>query len=202
MDDKLVDAGRFVREYLEGLVRVIETLNGDEVAALIQELKKAYDADRQIFIIGNGGSAATASHMACDLAKNILGQMRGKTRHRFRVLSMTDNVPMITALANDLGYDQIFTEQLILYGKPGDLLLVISGSGNSPNIVKAVELARQMGLKTAGMLGFDGGRVKPLLDTAVLVNDFNYGYVEDLHMIFDHLITSYFNVYFAATSPD
>lgn len=202
MNDKLTETGRFVREYLAGLVRVVEKVDEGEVAALIQELKAAYDADRQIFIIGNGGSAATASHMACDLAKNILGQMRGKTRHRFRVLSMTDNVAMITALANDLGYDQIFTEQLILYGKPGDLLLVISGSGNSPNIVKAVELARQMGLKTAGMLGFDGGRVRPLLDTVVLVDDCSYGYVEDLHMIFDHLITGYFNHYFAATSPD
>lgn len=186
------EIGRFAREYLDGLCQLIAKVDEGEIAALIHELQRAYDADRQIFIIGNGGSAATASHMACDLAKNVLGHKPDKSRRRFCVLSMTDNVPMITALANDLGYEQIFTQQLILYAQEGDLLLVISGSGNSPNIVKAAELAREMGLRTAGMLGFDGGKVKHLLDTIVLVPDFSYGYVEDLHMVFDHLIIRYF----------
>ena len=193
-------AGRFAREYLSGLRQLIEKVDERTIAALIGELQRAFDANRQIFIIGNGGSAATASHMACDLAKTVLGKITDKAQKRFRVMSMTDNTPMITALGNDLGYEHIFTEQLVLYAKRNDLLLVISASGNSPNIVKAVELANEMGLRTAGMLGFDGGKVKSLLDTVVHVPDFSYGYVEDLHMVIDHLIMSHFCRQFAKNS--
>ncbi|MCX5840400.1 MAG: SIS domain-containing protein [Deltaproteobacteria bacterium] len=189
-------AARFAREYLDGLCRVIAMVDKRRIAELVFELQRAYDEDRQIFIIGNGGSAGTASHMACDLAKTVLGRKPDKSRRRFRVLSMTDNVPLITALANDLGYEHIFTEQLILYARESDLLLVITGSGNSPNIVKAVKLARKMGLRTAGLLGFDGGKVMSLLDAVVLIPDFSYGYVEDLHVMIDHLITSYFSLQF------
>jgi D-sedoheptulose 7-phosphate isomerase len=187
---------RFAREYMDGLCRVIAMVDERRIAELVSELQRAYDEDRQIFIIGNGGSAGTASHMACDLAKTVLGRKPDKSRRRFRVLSMTDNVPLITALANDLGYEHIFTEQLILYARKSDLLLVITGSGNSPNIVKAVKLARKMGLRTAGLLGFDGGKVMSMLDAVVLIPDFSYGHVEDLHMVIDHLITSYFSLQF------
>lgn len=189
-------ATRFAREYLDGLCHVIAMVDERRVTELVFELQRAYDEDRQIFIIGNGGSAGTASHMACDLAKTVLGRKPDKSRRRFRVLSMTDNVPLITALGNDLGYEHIFTEQLILYAREGDLLLVITGSGNSRNIVKAVKLAGKMGLRTAGLLGFDGGKVMPILDVAVLIPDFSYGYVEDLHVVIDHLITSYFSLQF------
>jgi D-sedoheptulose 7-phosphate isomerase len=187
---------RFAREYMDSLCRVIAMVDERRIAELVSELQRAYDEDRQIFIIGNGGSAGTASHMACDLAKTVLGRKPDKSRRRFRVLSMTDNVPLITALANDLGYEHIFTEQLILYARKSDLLLVITGSGNSPNIVKAVKLARKMGLRTAGLLGFDGGKVMSMLDAVVLIPDFSYGHVEDLHMVIDHLITSYFSLQF------
>lgn len=189
-------AARFARAYLEGLCGLIAKVDERKIAELIREFQRAYDEDQQIFIIGNGGSAGTASHMACDLAKTVLGKKPDKSKRRFRVMSMTDNVPLITALGNDLGYEHIFTEQLILYARPSDLLLVISGSGNSTNIVKAVELARTMGLRTAGMLGFDGGLVKSLLDTVMLIPDFKYAYVEDLHMIMEHLITDYFSLQF------
>jgi len=189
-------AARFAREYLDGLCRVIAMVDEHRIAELVFELQRAYDEDRQIFIIGNGGSAGTASHMACDLAKTVLGRKPDKSRRRFRVLSMTDNVPLITALANDLGYEHIFTEQLILYARESDLLMVITGSGNSPNIVKAVKLARKMGLRTAGLLGFDGGKVMSMLDAVVLIPDFSYGYVEDMHVVMDHLITSYFSLQF------
>ena len=196
MREKDEMAARFAREYLDGLCRVIAMVDEQRIAELVFELQRAYDEDRQIFIIGNGGSAGTASHMACDLAKTVLGRKPDKSRRRFRVLSMTDNVPLITALGNDLGYEHIFTEQLILYARESDLLLVITGSGNSPNIVKAVKLARKMGLRTAGLLGFDGGKVMSMLDAVVLIPDFSYGYVEDLHVVMDHLITSYFSLQF------
>ena len=183
---------RFAGDYLTGLKQVIDHVDTRQIAALIADLQDAYDANRQIFIVGNGGSASTASHMACDLAKTVLGKLPDRTKKRFRVLSMTDNVPLITALGNDIGFEHIFTEQLHLFARRDDLLIVITGSGNSPNLVRAVELARDMGLRTAGLLGFNGGKVMALLDTPVLVPNFTYGYVEDLHMVLDHLITAWF----------
>lgn len=182
----------FARDYFSGLKAVVDRVDIAQVAAFVGELERAYQEDRQIFIIGNGGSAGTASHMACDLAKTVLGKKPDRKKRRFRVMSMTDNVPMITALGNDFGYEHVFTEQLILFARKGDLLVVITGSGNSPNIVNAVRMARDMGVRTAGMLGFDGGEVLPLLDTPVLIPDFSYGFVEDLHMVLDHLVTAYF----------
>lgn len=197
MDEPINNVSRYARAYLDGLCALIAKADEQQIAELIREFQRAYDEDRQIFIIGNGGSAGTASHMACDLAKTVLGKKPDQSKRRFRVMSMTDNVPLITALGNDLGYEHIFTEQLVLYARSGDLLLVITGSGNSANIVKAAALARTMGLRTAGMLGFDGGIVKPLLDTVMLIPDFSYGYVEDMHMIMDHVITGYFCLQFA-----
>jgi D-sedoheptulose 7-phosphate isomerase len=182
----------FVRDYFTGLKAVIDRVDIAQVVAFLNELERAYNEDRQIFIVGNGGSAGTASHMACDLAKTVLGKKPDRKKRRFRVMSMTDNVPLITALGNDFGYEHVFTEQLILFARHGDLLVVITGSGNSPNIIKAVKMAREMGMRTAGMLGFDGGQALPLLDAPVLISDFSYGFVEDLHMVLDHLATAFF----------
>jgi D-sedoheptulose 7-phosphate isomerase len=182
----------FVRDYFTGLKAVIDRVDIVQVVAFLSELQRAYNEDSQIFIVGNGGSAGTASHMACDLAKTVLGKKPNRKKRRFRVMSMTDNVPLITALGNDFGYEHVFTEQLILFARQGDLLLVITGSGNSPNIINAVKMAREMGMRTAGMLGFDGGQALPLLDAPVLISDFSYGFVEDLHMVLDHLATAFF----------
>jgi D-sedoheptulose 7-phosphate isomerase len=193
-----VDKAAFAREYLQGLRAVMDRVDVAEVAAFIAELERAYQEDRQIFIIGNGGSAATASHMACDLAKTVFAERPGPGTRRFRAMSLTDNVPMITAIGNDLGYDHIFTEQLVVFARPGDLLVAITGSGNSRNVVSAVRMAREMGLRTAGLLGFDGGEVRPLLDATLLIPDFSYGFVEDLHMVVDHLVTAYFTRLFGA----
>lgn len=182
----------FARGYFEGLKAVMDRVDIAQVVAFVGELERVYREDRQVFIVGNGGSAGTASHMACDLAKTVLGKKPDRQKRRFRVMSMTDNVPMITALGNDFGYEHVFTEQLILFARKGDLLIVITGSGNSPNIVNAVRMARDMGVRTTGLLGFDGGEVLPLLDTPVLIPDCNYGFVEDLHMVLDHLVTAFF----------
>jgi len=182
----------FTRHYFTGLKAVIDRIDIAQVCAFLNELERAYNEDCQIFIVGNGGSAGTASHMACDLAKTVLGKKPNRKKRRFRVMSMTDNVPLITALGNDFGYEHIFTEQLTLFARRGDLLIVITGSGNSLNIINAVEMAREMGMRTAGMLGFDGGKVFSLLDSPVLVPDFRYGFVEDLHMVLDHLATAFF----------
>jgi D-sedoheptulose 7-phosphate isomerase len=186
------DGASFAREYFTGLKAVMDRVDMGQVGAFVTELERAYEEDRQIFIVGNGGSAGTASHMACDLAKTVLGKKPDRTSHRFRVMSLTDNVPLITAIANDLGYEHVFTEQLGLFARRGDLLVVITASGNSPNVVNAVRMAREMGLRTTGMLGFDGGAVLPLLDIPLLIPDFSYGFVEDLHMVLDHVATAYF----------
>jgi len=182
----------FARNYFEGLKAVMDRVDIAQVTAFVGELERVYREDRQVFIVGNGGSAGTASHMACDLAKTVLGKKPDRQKRRFRVMSMTDNVPMITALGNDFGYEHVFTEQLVLFARKGDLLIVITGSGNSPNIVNAVRMARDMGVRTTGLLGFDGGEVLALLDTPVLVPDHSYGFVEDLHMVLDHLVTAFF----------
>ena len=182
----------FAGAYLEGLKSCVAALPLEQVAEVIECLEQAYVDGRQVFIIGNGGSAATASHMACDLGKTILPSAAGERTRRFRVMALTDNVPWMTALANDLGYEHIFSEQLKNLVQKGDVLIAISGSGNSPNIVKGVQAAKALGATVVGILGFDGGKVKDLVDTSVLIRSNNYGYVEDLHMVLDHLITAYF----------
>jgi D-sedoheptulose 7-phosphate isomerase len=201
MTHRAVDKASFAREYFAGLKGVMDRVDMGQVAAFVAELEHAYQEDRQIFIIGNGGSAGTASHMACDLAKTVLGRKPDRSMRRFRVMSLTDNVPLITAIANDLGYEHAFTEQLAVFARPRDLLVVITGSGDSPNIVNAVRMAREMGLRTTGMLGFDGGKVLPMLDTRVLIPDFSYGFVEDLHMVLDHLVTAYFSRQLQGPAP-
>jgi phosphoheptose isomerase len=201
MTHQPADKASFAHEYFAGLKAVMDRVDPGQVASFIAELERAYQEDRQVFIIGNGGSAGTASHMACDLAKTVLGRRPDRSKRRFRVMSLTDNVPLITAIGNDVGYEHVFTEQLAVFARRGDLLVAITGSGNSPNVVNAVRMAREMGLRTTGMLGFDGGEVLPMLDTPLLIPDFSYGFVEDLHMVLDHLVTAYFTRQLAASAP-
>ncbi len=175
------------------LGRVCEELNRLDRAAIERFSKALYDAwreERFIFVIGNGGSAATASHFCEDLNKNILcpGDMHDDGKKRIRVLSLTDNVSWITALSNDLSYEEIFVQQLRHYASPGDLLVAISGSGNSPNIIKAVEWANQRGLKTYGLSGYNGGRLKQLQHDGIHVALDDMGMTESLHGCLMHWI--------------
>ena len=153
----------------------------DEITELLLD---AYEAGRMIFLFGNGGSAALASHFACDLGK---GTANG-TRKRFRVLALTDNVPLITAWANDAKYQDIFAEQLANFVQPGDIAFAISGSGNSPNVLRALELARQMGAITVGLTGFQGGKMKKLCDRCMIVPSDNMQIIEDLHVCVAHAL--------------
>ena len=183
----------FAMEYLAGLKNTLDVLSVEQVAEMMGCLEDAYREGRQVFIIGNGGSAATASHMACDLGKNTLRIENKETARRFRVMALTDNVPWITALANDLGYEHVFSEQLKNLVQEGDLVIAISGSGNSSNIVEGVRVAKALGAKVVGILGFDGGKVREMVDVSVVVKGNEYGYIEDIHMVLDHLATKYFN---------
>jgi D-sedoheptulose 7-phosphate isomerase len=191
----LIDAatavrGEFVSGYLREMQRCLESLAPADIARFLESIERAYQDDRQIYIIGNGGSAATASHMACDLAKNVYPALSATPVRRFRVTSLTDNVAMITALANDCGYERVFSEQLHNLLQKDDLVIAISASGNSPNIVEALALARQRGARTAALLGFDGGVVRDMVDVALVVASHDYGHVEDLHLVLNHLVVA------------
>lgn len=186
------DIQGFIGDYLAGLQALVAALPRDDVRVAITRIERAYDDGHQIFIAGNGGSAATASHMACDLGKTTLGRAPAPGTRRFRAIALTDNMPLVTAWGNDVSYDQVFAEQLRNLANPNDLLIVITASGNSPNILEAVRAARELGVVTLGLLGFDGGAVKGLLDHSVVARSDDYGHIEDAHTVLNHLITAFF----------
>ncbi|MBK9715262.1 MAG: SIS domain-containing protein [Kouleothrix sp.] len=192
MHKPAIDPRTCILEYRSGLQAVLDGLAVDDIHEAIAYFHEAYDQGRQVFIVGNGGSAATASHMACDLAKSVLGRAGEANARRFKAIALTDNMPLVTAWGNDASYEHVFAEQLRNLANPGDLLVVITASGNSPNVVAAAKVASQLDLRSIGLLGFDGGVVRGLLDHAIVVASDNYGYVEDAHMILNHLITDYF----------
>ncbi len=175
-----------IREYLDWTREVCGLIEPGEVQALVDLLMDARKNGRGIFVIGNGGSAATASHFAVDLGK---GTLRGaEDQPRFRVNSLTDNLPYVTAWANDFGYDLVFEQQLRNLGEPGDVVIGISASGNSPNVVRAFGYARSAGMVTAAMTGFSGGKLKEMADHSVHVPVDDYGMAENMHMIIVHII--------------
>ena len=164
---------------------VLGEIDRHALTGVIETLWQAYQEDRQVFIIGNGGSASTASHMQCDFAKGICvdGQ------RRFRAMSLTDNVALMTAIGNDVSYEKVFTDQLKVFLHRGDVLVAITASGNSPNILDAVQYANAQGATTIGLIGFGGGKLKAMVHHNVTVCSRNYGHVEDVHMTLDHLIS-------------
>ncbi len=187
-----IDKNKFAKAYLEKIKSLCEQIDINQIVNVIKILEKKLRTGRTIFIAGNGGSAATASHMVCDLGKTILGKEPTTKNRRFRIISLSDNIPLLTAIGNDWKYETIFSEPLKNLGQKGDLLLVITGSGNSQNIIKAVQTAQKLKMKTTAFLGFDGGKVKEMVDAYVLVPSNEYGPIEDFHLIFNHLITNYF----------
>lgn len=167
--------------------RIIDALNGIDmsvVQSVLDALAVAREHGNTIFTCGNGGSAATASHFATDLGK---GASYGKPT-RFKVMALTDSVSTMTAYANDVSYDVVFAEQLINHARPGDVLVCISGSGNSPNVLRATEAAKAAGVVTVGMTGFAGGALGPMVDLHINVPDDHMGRIEDAHMSLCHMI--------------
>jgi D-sedoheptulose 7-phosphate isomerase len=170
--------------YIAQQKAALESIDLAAVGRLIDRLKRAVAEERNIFVFGNGGSAANASHFATDLGKGASDKI-GK---RFRVLSINDNVSWITALGNDYAYEDIYVRQLENYARPGDFVLVMSVSGNSPNVVKAVDWARQHGVFTAALVGAKRGRLAEIADEAVVINSTHYGRAEDAHMAICHML--------------
>ena len=173
------------RQYFEELQRVVTGLSHDGIDQIADMLFKAYDSGRIVYTFGNGGSAALASHFACDLAKGTAYCNGGK---RFRALALTDNVPSLTAWANDSSYEDIFSEQLRNFVHPQDIAFAISGSGNSKNVLNALEVAREAGATTVGISGFEGGQMKSLCDICVVVPSNNMQIIEDVHLAVAHSI--------------
>lgn len=174
--------------YLTRLETELQRTDLAAVERLADRLFEAWESGRFVFFLGNGGSAATASHFGEDLAKNCLPEcdLNDSTKRRLKVMSLTDNVPWITAIGNDLGYDQIFLQQLMQFGSAGDLVVAISGSGNSKNVIRAVEWANEQGLYTYGMTGYNGGKLKAMQRDGLHVALDDMAMVESIHMCVGH----------------
>ncbi|MBU6402583.1 MAG: SIS domain-containing protein [Verrucomicrobia bacterium] len=175
---------QWIDDYLSAQKHALSSIPVDAVARLIETLRGALKEDRQIFVFGNGGSAANASHFATDLGKGS----SDKVGRRFRVLSLNDNVSWMTALGNDYAYEDIFVRQLQNYGRPGDVALAMSVSGNSPNVVKALDWAKQNGLRTIALIGAKRGRAAEVAEQVMVINSEHYGRVEDAHMGICHML--------------
>lgn len=181
----------FAKEYLGKLKEGLDKLDVETIEKIVNILLIAMKNRKQIFIVGNGGSAALASHLACDLGKGTLQRIYNPSEERFKVVSLTDNTPLITALANDVGYENIFSQQLNNLITRGDILIAISGSGNSENVIRAVKLAQDYKAIVIGLLGSDGGKLKDLTDYCLIYEEKHYGRIEDSGSILSHLICSW-----------
>jgi D-sedoheptulose 7-phosphate isomerase len=176
--------GYSVPSYLEELCATIQNLPLTSIDQLVAVFLQAYERGRTIYLFGNGGSASLASHMCCDLGKGTVPA----AGRRLRAVALTDNVALITAWANDTQYEKIFAEQLENLLRPEDVAFAISGSGNSPNVLAALNFARQLGAITAGITGFEGGKMKSLCDVCVVVPSHNMQIIEDLHLSIAHSV--------------
>ena len=178
----------FAAEYRKSTVEAVENIDTEKVNQAIEWFREARDAGRRIFVCGNGGSASTASHFACDMVKGASFQRES----RFRILALTDSLPTLTAYSNDVSYDVVFAEQLRNFAESGDLFMAISGSGNSPNVLRAIEHANAIGCRTIALTGRDGGKLGPLAQLNIQVPVQHMGRIEDAHMVICHMICYYF----------
>jgi D-sedoheptulose 7-phosphate isomerase len=188
-----LDPLEFSKGYVNYLVTLLQQLDHAKVAECIKHLEDARQNDQTIFIIGNGGSAATASHVATDFGLAVLKKTNNATNKSYRALSITDNLPITSAIGNDSTFDNIFLDQLKVHYRPGDKLIVISASGNSPNLIAASEWFKGKGGTIMGWLGFDGGKLKDIADVPVVVTSpkGEYAPVEDLHLVINHIIVTW-----------
>jgi D-sedoheptulose 7-phosphate isomerase len=186
--DSGMDIGEFAASYQQAVTLALGSIDLNKVARAVEILAEARDRDGMIFVCGNGGSASTASHFVCDMVK---GASFGHAS-RFRIMALTDSLPTITAYSNDVGYESVFVEQLKNFAKANDVLMTISGSGNSPNILLATEYANSIGCKTIALTGGDGGKLGPAADLEIRVTEPHIGRIEDCHIVVCHIISFYF----------
>jgi D-sedoheptulose 7-phosphate isomerase len=178
----------FAMQYRSRLNNALDRIDTEKVAIAIDWLKQARDENRHIFVCGNGGSASTASHFACDIVKGA----SYRQEKRFRIMALVDSLPTMTAYSNDVSYDCVFVEQLRNFAEPGDVVMALSGSGNSANVVRALEYANSIGCRTIALSGRDGGKLGPLGQLNIHVEEPHMGRIEDAHMVVCHMICYYF----------
>jgi D-sedoheptulose 7-phosphate isomerase len=174
-----------LEDHISEVQQVLSKIPIPTIERIVQIVLEAYERQAHLYILGNGGSASTATHFACDLSKATIVEGRA----RLRVTSLTDNVALLTAWANDTSYRDVFAEQLANLLNPGDVVVAISASGESANVLAAVEEARARGATTVALVGFGGGQLKRVVDAAVHVPSMSYGVVEDCHLVLEHAIT-------------
>ncbi len=174
----------FSEQYRAGVLEAIDKIDTAQVEQAIQWFRKARDGSRHIFVCGNGGSAATASHFACDMLKGASYDRQS----RFRILALTESLATLTAYSNDVHYDCVFVEQLKNFAQAGDLVMCISGSGNSANVLRAMEYANEIGCRTIALTGRDGGKLGPMAQLNIQIPVPHMGRIEDAHMIVCHMI--------------
>lgn len=174
---------KMIETYISEIQEILDKSPVENIQKCIDLVMLTYNQNGQIFVMGNGGSASTASHIANDLGKGT-----AHLGHRPRVISLTDNVSTMTAWSNDVCYEDVFVEQLKGLANPGDLVIGISASGNSENILRAIRHTNAIGCKTIGWTGFGGGQLAEMTDISVIVDSYEYGPVEDVHLIFNHIL--------------
>lgn len=177
-----------INTYLEHEIDTLKALDVNEINAALNLLLETFEGGNTVFVFGNGGSSATASHFQNDFNKGVSEH----TEKKFNFLCLNDNVATVMAVANDIGFDEVFRFQLVGHMRPGDVVLAISGSGNSKNVLNAVEYAKKQGAKVIGLTGFGGGKLKELSDVSLHVPVNSMQITEDIHMVFDHLMMSIF----------
>lgn len=179
-----------VHEYFDRLHAELDRVDRDEIQQMADLIYEAWQNEKFVFLFGNGGSGTTATHFCEDLGKSTLHEkdLHDESKKRLKVMSLTDNLGWIMAVGNDLAYDQIFVQQLMNFGGAGDLVIAISGSGNSPNVLKAVEWANRHGLKTFGLTGFNGGKLKQMAQAGIHVPLTDMGMVESIHLCLFHWV--------------
>lgn len=187
MIDNCKEILSFVDNYSKNLLSGLQAVNEDTLNKACNLILDTFKGDKNIFVCGNGGSSAIAEHLSCDHSKGI----KSNTYFFPKVFSLVSNTSKITAYANDHDYSEIFSRQIVCVGRESDLLIAITSSGNSPNIINALECANKIGLKTIAFTGFDGGRAKDLCDVNIHIPVNNYGIVEDCHQIYMHIIAQY-----------
>jgi D-sedoheptulose 7-phosphate isomerase len=187
---------QYVKNFFKELDRALNLVSWKEIAYAIKLLYSAYENNGKIYLIGNGGSAAIASHFANDLNKTVFDYKKHKKIKKFQAITLCENVPLLTAWANDVGYKNVFSEQLKNFAQDKDVLVVITSSGKSVNIIEAVKIAKNLNLPVIGFVGFDGGDVLSLSDAKIHIPSFNYAIVESAHHAICHLITIYFKDFF------
>jgi len=188
MSDRHDERGavNIIGTYFLDVSMTLDKLRKDRITRAVEVLNEAREKGKRIYTFGNGGSAATASHIACDLAKGAAGN----NRPGLRAFSLNDSIPLTTAWANDTDYENVFSARVISLVDPGDVIIAISGSGNSPNVLNGVNAARLRGATTIGLSGFDGGKLSSLVDIAIVAHINDMEQVEDIHLLVGHVLTA------------